>query len=123
MPKLTSLFLVQSIDAGIWTSVEIGLAIIAASVATLRPLLKALRVRGFSSDDSSARTGGLSNGGPYIRSHQLSSLAPNEPELVRRGQGKSTSAIETEAMSDNGSQEFILQGQIKVTRGVTIGRE
>ncbi|CAG9999831.1 unnamed protein product [Clonostachys byssicola] len=39
-------------DAMIWTIIEAGLAIIAASLATIRPLLRVLRVRGFESSDS-----------------------------------------------------------------------
>ncbi|VUC34661.1 unnamed protein product [Clonostachys rosea] len=39
-------------DAMIWTIAEAGLAIIAASLATIRPLLHALRIRGFESSDS-----------------------------------------------------------------------
>lgn len=37
----------------IWTIIEAGLAIIASSLATIRPLLRAMRVRGFEGTDSS----------------------------------------------------------------------
>ncbi|CAH0053367.1 unnamed protein product [Clonostachys solani] len=46
-------------DAMIWTIVEAGLAIIAASLATIRPLLRVLRVRGFESSDSCEEIEGL----------------------------------------------------------------
>ncbi|CAI6100397.1 unnamed protein product [Clonostachys chloroleuca] len=39
-------------DAMIWTIIEAALAIIAASLATIRPLLRVLRVRGFDSSDT-----------------------------------------------------------------------
>lgn len=38
----------------IWTIIEAGLAIIAASLATIRPLLRAMRVRGFESTGSNS---------------------------------------------------------------------
>lgn len=46
-------------DAMIWTIIEAGLAIIAASLATIRPLLRVLRVRGFESSDSCENVEGL----------------------------------------------------------------
>ncbi|ODA81736.1 hypothetical protein RJ55_00239 [Drechmeria coniospora] len=46
-------------DAFVWTVVEPGVAIIASSLATIRPLLRAMKIRGFqSSDDDSPSTGG-----------------------------------------------------------------
>ena len=46
----------SSADAGtnamIWTIVEAGLAIVASSLATIRPLLRAMRVRGFESTEN-----------------------------------------------------------------------
>lgn len=41
----------------VWTIVEPGLAIVASSLATIRPLLRAMRVRGFeSTEDSNKRS-------------------------------------------------------------------
>ena len=41
----------------IWTLVEPGVAIVASSLATIRPLLRALKVRGFESSDYAYGTG------------------------------------------------------------------
>lgn len=41
----------------VWTLVEPGVAIIASSLATIRPLLRAMRVRGFESTDHTYSTG------------------------------------------------------------------
>ncbi|QUC18860.1 uncharacterized protein UV8b_03101 [Ustilaginoidea virens] len=49
-------------DATVWTLVEPGFAIIATSLATIRPLLRSLRIRGFLSTDR-ASTGRLSEPG------------------------------------------------------------
>jgi len=54
----------------IWTIIEPGLGITAASIVTLRPLLRALKIRGFTSDND-AGPYHHSNGraaGPYVRS-------------------------------------------------------
>lgn len=41
----------------VWTIIEPGLAIVASSLATIRPLLRAMRVRGFeSTEDSNKRS-------------------------------------------------------------------
>ncbi|KAG6049441.1 hypothetical protein E4U39_006044 [Claviceps sp. Clav50 group G5] len=39
--------LFHATDASIWSLIEVGVAIIASSLATVRPLLRALRIRGF----------------------------------------------------------------------------
>ncbi|KAG5917822.1 hypothetical protein E4U61_002401 [Claviceps capensis] len=39
--------LFSATDASIWSLIEVGVAIIASSLATVRPLLRALRIRGF----------------------------------------------------------------------------
>lgn len=38
----------------VWTIIEPGLAIVASSLATIRPLLRAMRVRGFESTEDSS---------------------------------------------------------------------
>lgn len=41
----------------VWTVIEPGLAIVASSLATIRPLLRAMRIRGFeSTEDSNKRS-------------------------------------------------------------------
>ncbi|SPN98900.1 related to integral membrane protein pth11 [Cephalotrichum gorgonifer] len=50
-------------DAMVWTLVEPGVAIVAASLATIRPLLRAMRIRGFDSTGrSGAKSGGVRSG-------------------------------------------------------------
>lgn len=44
-------------DAMVWTLVEPGMAIIASSLATIRPLLRAMKIRGFESTDRNYGTG------------------------------------------------------------------
>ncbi|KAI3325038.1 hypothetical protein HD806DRAFT_463794 [Xylariaceae sp. AK1471] len=48
-------------DAMIWTLVEPGIAISAASLATIRPLLRRWRIAGFTSSERSRGTGALSH--------------------------------------------------------------
>ncbi|KAG6182248.1 hypothetical protein E4U36_003474 [Claviceps purpurea] len=45
--------LFRATDASIWSLIEVGVAIIASSLATVRPLLRVLRIRGFVSVDRS----------------------------------------------------------------------
>ncbi|PHH67987.1 hypothetical protein CDD82_932 [Ophiocordyceps australis] len=49
-------------DAMIWTLVEPGVAIVASSLATIRPLLRAMRVKGFTSTDRTPVTDGTYSG-------------------------------------------------------------
>ena len=53
---LTNMFIVAGTDAMVWTLVEPGVAITAASLATIRPLLRRLRVSGFLSTERSFGT-------------------------------------------------------------------
>ncbi|KAG5975402.1 hypothetical protein E4U58_000982 [Claviceps cyperi] len=45
--------LFRATNASIWSLVEVGVAIIASSLATIRPLLRSLKIRGFVSVDKS----------------------------------------------------------------------
>ena len=47
----------------VWTLVEPGVAIVASSLATIRPLLRAMRIRGFESSDHTGRSGTSRSGG------------------------------------------------------------
>lgn len=58
-----------------WSIVEPGVSITAASLATLRPLLRKLRVIGFGSSGNAHRTSAIGN--VYERPHQL----PAMPQL------------------------------------------
>ncbi|KAF4338167.1 integral membrane protein pth11 [Fusarium beomiforme] len=44
-------------DAMVWTLIEPGVAIVASSLATIRPLLRAMRIRGFESSENTYGTG------------------------------------------------------------------
>ncbi|KAL2114554.1 hypothetical protein VUR80DRAFT_4537 [Thermomyces stellatus] len=46
-------------DAMVWTLVEPGVAIVAASLATIRPLLRAWSIRGFDSTGRTGKSGGV----------------------------------------------------------------
>ncbi|KAI6782908.1 uncharacterized protein J7T54_002067 [Emericellopsis cladophorae] len=50
-------------DAMVWTIIEPGLAIVASSLATIRPLLRAWRIRGFESSDDATDDSRRSGGG------------------------------------------------------------
>ena len=131
---LLQLFLHTNIptDAGttamVWTLVEPGVAISAASLITIRPLLRALNFKGF---DSTSPSG--SHRTPYSGHHTLSlrndipvNNLSNPVSSVRRKDAKPldmktnlTNATELtkeprarhEPVSDdNGSEEYILQG-------------
>ncbi|KAK6075653.1 integral membrane family protein [Seiridium cupressi] len=49
-------------DAMVWTLIEPGVAIVASSLVTIRPLLRAWRITGFQSTENSRPTGPLSHG-------------------------------------------------------------
>ncbi|KAF4985943.1 hypothetical protein FGRMN_11046 [Fusarium graminum] len=53
----TSDILFAGTDAMVWTLIEPGVAIVASSLATIRPLLRAMKIRGFESTDSIYSTG------------------------------------------------------------------
>jgi hypothetical protein len=57
----------------VWTIVEPGLAIVASSLATIRPLLRAMRVRGF---DYSTNTTGISKSSHHAPRSQNSRPPP-----------------------------------------------
>ncbi|KAF4452022.1 hypothetical protein F53441_5096 [Fusarium austroafricanum] len=44
-------------DAMVWTLIEPGVAIVASSLATIRPLLRAMRIKGFESTENTYGTG------------------------------------------------------------------
>lgn len=71
-PLLTRPGTVDGTDAMVWTLVEPGIAIIAASLVTIRPLLRLMRLRGFGTTD---RTFGYS-GTAYSGTQRLASRMP-----------------------------------------------
>ena len=65
-------------DSMVWTLVEPGVAIVASSLVTIRPLLRALKVRGFTSSGTSKQqqTGPFSNGQPKSRATRSKGAMP-----------------------------------------------
>jgi hypothetical protein len=95
--------LVATTDAMVWTLIEPGVAIMASSLATIRPLLRAWRVRGFqSTENSNSKRTGPSYG--YGRSRSRS-------QGIRSGHG---------AMPGFGSQSGSRGGAIIATTTVDI---
>ncbi|CAJ2507665.1 Uu.00g088510.m01.CDS01 [Anthostomella pinea] len=67
---------VAGTDAMIWTLVEPGVAIAAASLVTIRPLLRRLKVKGFVSTEKTSRTGPFSRNNRSSRAGRRSSKMP-----------------------------------------------
>lgn len=76
--KLTIYFLDAGTDAMVWTLVEPGVAIVASSLVTIRPLLRQLRFKGFESTERSRSRGFWGRSG---RSTGLSGLSGNTAGL------------------------------------------
>lgn len=62
----------------VWTLVEPGVAIVAASLATIRPLLRAWRVRGFDSTRRTGKSSGVRSG--TNRSAQRGTIDMEDPK-------------------------------------------
>ncbi|KAI1352528.1 hypothetical protein F5Y01DRAFT_90681 [Xylaria sp. FL0043] len=71
-------------DAMIWTLVEPGIAISAASLATIRPLLRRWRIRGFTHSERSRGTGAPSQDQSYRikRASKMPGFGPQDVTLV-----------------------------------------
>ncbi|KAF2969383.1 hypothetical protein GQX73_g4190 [Xylaria multiplex] len=71
-------------DAMIWTIVEPGIAISAASLATIRPLLRRWRIRGFTHSERSRGTGAPSQdqGSRIKKANKMPGFGPNDVTLV-----------------------------------------
>lgn len=83
----------NSADAGtnpmVWTLVEPGVAIVASSLVTIRPLLRQLRLKGFESTEHSSRSRGF--WGRYGRGGGgASKLEENKPRSKRRSRAASS---------------------------------
>jgi hypothetical protein len=69
----------------IWTIIEPGLGITAASIVALRPLLRALKIRGFTSDNDAGpyHHSNSRATGPYVRSGRNSGRGfPRDSEAL-----------------------------------------
>ncbi|KAG5979958.1 hypothetical protein E4U55_004539 [Claviceps digitariae] len=77
--ELTDDILFRPTDASVWTLVEVGVAITASSLATVRPLLHNLQIRGFMSTDKSRGTDNSVQKPSRSRSHKVSdSMTPGD---------------------------------------------
>lgn len=73
----------------VWTLVEPGVAIVASSLVTIRPLLRQLRLKGFESTERSSRSRGF--WGRYGRGGGgASKLEENKPRSKRRSRAASS---------------------------------
>ncbi|KAK6834621.1 hypothetical protein PG987_009315 [Apiospora arundinis] len=64
-------------DSMVWTLVEPGVAIVASSLVTIRPLLRAWKIKGFTSSATGSRqTGPFSNGQPKSRTNRSAGKMP-----------------------------------------------
>ncbi|KAK7966697.1 integral membrane family protein [Apiospora aurea] len=63
-------------DSMVWTLVEPGVAIVASSLVTIRPLLRAWKIKGFTSNGTSKQTGPLSNGQAKSRTNRSNGAMP-----------------------------------------------
>ena len=75
----TNISVDSATDAMVWTLVEPGVAIIASSLATIRPLLRAMRIHGFESTDRTPSTGISSKRNP----NSMPGYGPNDVSLNR----------------------------------------
>lgn len=120
----------------VWTLVEPGIAITAASIVTIRPLLRACQIPGFSSGGAPSNRGYQNSDFPQLslrndlrsgtRATHIRGATELEPQSkfdrwVRRGSRATGLEIE-EARSraaDDGSQEHILEG-VDAERGTYV---
>ncbi|KAH9904845.1 hypothetical protein F4778DRAFT_48271 [Xylariomycetidae sp. FL2044] len=79
-------------DAMVWTLIEPGVAIIAASLATIRPLLRRWRVKGFATTENSRKTGPFSYGHPSSRTNR----SHNHNKMPGFGSADVTTVVELE---------------------------
>ncbi|CZR68938.1 uncharacterized protein PAC_18839 [Phialocephala subalpina] len=123
-------YLYYIVDTLNWTIIEISLAIIGGSIATFRPLLKALHIKGFISSDG-ANPGGVYGHPGGGQSLPLGSLEGG-PDLGLRSdtavdienQWQNRVVVRAEscnAISRTGSEEMILTGaRIKATTNIIV---
>jgi hypothetical protein len=100
----------------VWTVVEVGVAITAASLVTIRPLLRVLKFNGFG---SSGDTYGASASTSNVRSRNTGQNAGQDEDSFHLGRWTTLSSITGGKSGQNGrvqgthdaaSEEFILQG-------------
>lgn len=120
-----------------WTLIEPGIAIMAASFISIRPLLRALKLRGFESTNPSHRNrsdhphvslrddipiGNFSNSISTRKSHFKDEDRRELTKMPGATNVKGDLRVQHEAVSDDGSEEYILQGTSRdgITRTVDV---
>lgn len=105
-------------DAMVWTLIEPGIAIIAASLVTVRPLLHALNLKGFGSTKNSSSYGltGYGRGGLSLRGDIPHSNAWNNSVVESQGAGPAKAGTQ---LSRSGSVADRLKGS-KTQTGVKV---
>ena len=130
--------------AMVWTLIEPGIAITAASLITIRPLLRALNFAGFSSTGYTSSRNVTSNNNMSRSMGQQNLSQPRDDfalanwnalssvtgpkEATAKGTIKETTRVISEPVSDAESEQYILQGNmvedgergIRQTRTVTV---
>ena len=129
-------------DAMVWTLIEPGIAIIAASLVTIRPLLHAWHITGFGSTKNSSSYGltGYGRGGislrgdiPHSNTWNLSTVesqangGTSNAQISRSGSMadrlKNQKSVRIkEVPLDSASEEHILEGIVR-TVDVTVSRD
>ncbi|KAM5342621.1 hypothetical protein ACJ41O_013587 [Fusarium nematophilum] len=72
-------------DAMVWTLIEPGVAIVASSLATIRPLLRAMKIRGFESTENTYGTGhsaALRSNANRSKPGAMPGFGPNDVSLM-----------------------------------------
>ncbi|KAK8038124.1 hypothetical protein PG994_014891 [Apiospora phragmitis] len=64
-------------DSMVWTLVEPGVAIVASSLVTIRPLLRSWKIKGFTSSGTSKQTGPFSKGQAKSRTNRSNGRMPD----------------------------------------------
>lgn len=115
----TALHLDAGTDAMVWTIIEPGLAIVASSLATIRPLLRVMRIRGFESTPNNS-----GNSKPSQNQQQLGPLQnAARPQQQHYGMddlafadGDRNAAAGTAAATRGGesdkSEVYVIQGAV-----------
>lgn len=98
-------------DSFIWSVIEVGISITAASVVTMRPLLRAMRIEGFGSTrDTAYPSRTTENIGPY--SNELSDLPTSN---ITKDISMEYTISPIDRLSETGSEEDILYARNATT--------
>ncbi|KAM0324184.1 hypothetical protein ACHAQA_008378 [Verticillium albo-atrum] len=96
-------------DAMVWTLVEPGVAIIAASLVTIRPLLRLFRLRGFESTGRTPGPNGTARSGTQRSTGKMPGYGPGEVTAIdiELGEAKSSSSYATSTVDAKMAPPFM----------------